>query len=197
MGYMSLGYLMGQMLASLDYYWIIIPIGVIMGYALVITEPAIQILTGQIDKITQGNMNKKVMITSLSISVSLAVGLSMLRVLLGIPITYLLWGGYILVIILTLIVPKIFTTIAFDSGGVAAGTMTATFLLPFAVGACETLRGNPATDAFGLIALTAFAPILTIQLLGLFYKYKMAKVSKKEIMIEDKIIDYQSNEEEI
>ncbi len=191
-GYMPLGYIMGKMLAALQYHWIVLVLGFIMGWALVMAEPAIQVLTAQIDKITQGNISKKTLMFSLSLSVALAVVLSILRIMLGWSILYLLAGGYLLVIIMIKFTPDIFTSIAFDSGGVAAGTMTVTFLLPFTVGINETLFGCSAGDVFGLVALTALAPVFAIQVLGVMYKYRTEKINKQsKASITDQIIDYQ------
>lgn len=108
--------------------------------------------------------------TGLSISVAVSVGLAMLGVLTGISIFYLLVPGYAAAILLSFFVPKIFTAIAFDSGGVASGPMTATFLLPFAIGACTSVGGDVVTDAFGVVAMVAMTPLITIQVMGLIYK---------------------------
>ena len=107
---------------------------------------------------------------SLSIGVALSLGLAMVRVLTGISILWFLLPGYAVALGLTFFVPKIFTAIAFDSGGVASGPMTATFLLPFSMGACEALGGNVVTDAFGVVAMVAMPPLITIQILGLIYQ---------------------------
>ena len=129
--------------------------------------------------------------TGLSISVAVSVGLAMLRVLTGISIFYLLVPGYVAAIALSFFVPKIFTAVAFDSGGVASGPMTATFLLPFAQGACEALGGNVITDAFGVVAMVAMTPLLTIQMLGLLYKFKMKKAAQEAppAAVEEEIIE--------
>lgn len=108
--------------------------------------------------------------TGLSVSVAVSVGLAMFRVLAGISIFYLLIPGYAIALILSFFVPKIFTAIAFDSGGVASGPMTATFLLPFAIGACTAVGGDVVTDAFGVVAMVAMTPLITIQVLGLIYR---------------------------
>ena len=115
---------------------------------------------------------------SLSIGVAISVGLAMARVLTGISIMYFLLPGYAIALILTAFVPKIFTAIAFDSGGVASGPMTATFLLPFAMGACEAIGGNIITDAFGIVAMVAMTPLITIQIMGVIFKVKENKLHK-------------------
>lgn len=122
---------------------------------------------------------------SLSIGVACSVGMAMLRVLTGISIYYILVPGYLAALGLTFCVPKIFTGIAFDSGGVASGPMTTTFLLPFAMGACEALGGNVMTDAFGIVAMVAMTPLLTIQVLGLIYKKKQNSEDASDVSAED------------
>lgn len=109
---------------------------------------------------------------SLSLGVAVSVGLAMTRVLTGISIFWFIIPGYVIAIILSFFVPKIFTAIAFDSGGVASGPMTATFLLPFAIGACEAVGGNIVRDAFGIIAVVAMTPLIAIQILGAVYRYR-------------------------
>ena len=141
-GFMPAGNYLGQMIAALPYRWIIIPIGMVIGYFIVMAEPAVYVLTKQVEELTDGAIEGKVMKTGLSISVAVSVGLAMLRVLTGISIFYLLVPGYVAAILLSFFVPKIFTAVAFDSGGVASGPMTATFLLPFATGACLSVGGD-------------------------------------------------------
>ena len=136
-GFMPAGNYLGQTMATLSFSWIIVPIGMIIGYFIVLAEPAVFVLTKQVEEMTSGAISAKAMGTSLSMGVSLSVGLAMIRVLTGISILYFLIPGYFIALFLTFFVPKIFTAIAFDSGGVASGPMTATFLLPFAMGACE------------------------------------------------------------
>ena len=177
-GFMPAGNFLGQTLAGLPYAWIIIPIGMIIGYFIVLAEPAVFVLTRQVEEMTSGAISAKAMGLSLSIGVSASVGLAMLRVLTGISILWLLIPGYAIALILTFFVPKIFTAIAFDSGGVASGPMTATFLLPLAMGACEALGGNVITDAFGIVAMVAMTPLITIQIMGLVFKLKENKLHK-------------------
>ncbi len=177
-GFMPAGNYLGQTIAGLSIAWIIIPIGMIIGYFIVKAEPAVFVLTHQVDEITSGAISAKAMGTSLSIGVSISVGLAMLRVLTGISILWILVPGYAIALILTFFVPKIFTAIAFDSGGVASGPMTATFLLPFAMGACASLGGNIITDAFGIVAMVAMTPLITIQLMGVVFRLKESKLHK-------------------
>ena len=169
-GFMPAGNYLGQLIAQLPYRWIIVPIGMLIGYFIVIAEPAVYVLTKQVEELTDGAISDNAMKTGLSISVAVSVGLAMLRVLTGISIFYLLVPGYAVAILLSFFVPKIFTAIAFDSGGVASGPMTATFLLPFAIGACTSVGGDVVTDAFGVVAMVAMTPLITIQVMGLIYK---------------------------
>jgi len=169
-GFMPAGNYLGQVIAGLSYPWIIVPIGMLIGYFIVKAEPAVYVLTEQVEELTSGAISAKAMGMSLSIGVAFSLGLAMVRVLTGISILWFLLPGYAVALGLTFFVPKIFTAIAFDSGGVASGPMTATFLLPFSMGACETLGGNVVTDAFGVIAMVAMTPLITIQILGLIYQ---------------------------
>ena len=169
-GFMPAGNYLGQVIAGLSYPWIIVPIGMLMGYFIVKAEPAVYVLTEQVEELTSGAISAKAMGMSLSIGVALSLGLAMVRVLTGISILWFLLPGYAVALGLTFFVPKIFTAIAFDSGGVASGPMTATFLLPFSMGACEALGGNVVTDAFGVVAMVAMTPLITIQILGLIYQ---------------------------
>lgn len=177
-GFMPAGNYLGQTIAGLSYSWIIVPIGMIIGYFIVLAEPAVFVLTKQVEEMTSGAISAKAMGLSLSIGVSISVGLAMVRVLTGISILWFLIPGYAIALILTFFVSKIFTAIAFDSGGVASGPMTATFLLPFAMGACEALGGNIITDAFGIVAMVAMTPLITIQIMGLIFRIKENKLHK-------------------
>ena len=112
------------------------------------------------------------------IVVAISIGLAVLRILTGLPIQYIIIPGYIISLVMSRFVPKIFVGIAFDSGGVASGPMTSTFLLPFCIGACEAVGGNLMTDAFGVVALVALTPLIAIQIMGLQYKFKLNKQMK-------------------
>lgn len=170
-GFMPVGDFLGRALAALDCNWILVPIGMVIGYFVVAAEPAVHVLNKQVYEITAGAIPPRAMSISLSIGVSVSVGLAMLRILTGLPILALLVPGYALALLLMFIVPPIFTSIAFDSGGVASGPMTATFLLPFAMGACTALGGDVVADAFGVVAMVAMTPLITIQLLGVYYRF--------------------------
>lgn len=170
-GFMPVGDYLGRALAELDCNWILVPIGMVIGYFVVAAEPAVHVLNKQVYEITAGAIPPRAMSISLSIGVSVSVGLAMLRILTGLPILALMVPGYALALLLMFIVPPIFTSIAFDSGGVASGPMTATFLLPFAMGACTALGGDVVADAFGVVAMVAMTPLITIQLLGVYYRF--------------------------
>ena len=190
-GFMPAASYLSRQIAALDQNWILIPIGMLMGWFIVQAEPAVYVLNKQVEEITSGAIPGRAMSTSLSIGVAVSIGLAMFRVMTGISIFYLVVPGYLAAIVMSFFVPKIFTAIAFDSGGVASGPMTATFLLPFAQGACEALGGNVITDAFGVVAMVAMTPLLTIQLLGLLYKYKMKRSAQEAppIPAEEEIIE--------
>ena len=171
-GFMPAGNYLGSVIAGLSCNWIIIPIGMLIGYFIVMAEPAVYVLMRQVEELTDGAIPGSAMKHSLSIGVAVSVGLAMIRVLTGISIFYLLVPGYTVAIALSFFVPKLFTAIAFDSGGVASGPMATTFLLPFAMGACSAVGGNIVTDAFGVVAMVAMTPLITIQGLGLIYRLR-------------------------
>jgi len=171
-GFSSLGMLLGMSLNDGFTKLMLIPVAILMGWFIVSAEPAVHILTKQVEEISAGAVSGKAMKTSLSIAIAAAMGLSMVRVLTGISIFWFIVPGYVISLALTFFVPPIFTAIAFDSGGVASGPMTATFMLPFAMGACQAGGGNILTDAFGLVTLVAMMPLITIQIMGVVYVIK-------------------------
>ena len=166
-GFMPAGQIIGGTVAGGSQSWLLIPIGMLIGYYIVKAEPAVAVLTKQVEEVSNGSISHKAMGHALSIGVCVSVGLAMLRILTGLNILWLLVPGYAVALSLSFFVPPIFTGIAFDSGGVASGPMTATFLLPFAMGACTALGGNLMTDAFGIVAMVAMTPLITIQVMGL------------------------------
>ncbi len=171
-GFMPAGNYLGQILAGRTHPEILIPIAMLIGYFIVKAEPAVYVLNKQVEEITDGAISAKAMGAGLSIGVSISLGLSMIRVLTGISILWFLVPGYGIALIISFLVPKIYTAIAFDSGGVASGPMTAAFLLPLAQGACTALGGNIITDAFGVVAMVAMTPLITIQIMGLAVKIR-------------------------
>lgn len=194
-GFMPAGKLIGSTIADSNYKYMLIPIGILMGYFVVSAEPAVHSLKKQVVEVTNGAITQKSVGYALSIGVGVSVGISMLRVLTGIPLLPFLIAGYAVSLIISFFVPPIYTGIAFDSGGVASGPMTTTFMLPLAMGACEVLGGNVMTDAFGLVAMVAMAPLITIQVLGFSSNIKRRRRIKKardEFMaIEDDIVYFE------
>lgn len=179
-GFAPVGSYLGKELADFFGGWILIPVGMLIGYYIVKAEPAIQVLNHQVENVTNGAVSAKSMNRCMSIGVCISVGLAMMRVLTGIPIQWIVIPGYIIALVLSRFVPKIFVGIAFDSGGVASGPMTSTFLLPLSIGACQAVGGNIMTDAFGVVALVALTPLIAIQIMGLVYQCKLKKRTKKE-----------------
>ena len=179
-GFMPAGNYLGQVLAGQSFRWIIIPIGMLIGYFIVKAEPAVYVLNKQVEEVTDGAISAKAMGTALSAGVSISVGLAMVRVLTGVSILWFLVPGYVFAIGISFVVPKLFTAIAFDAGGVASGPMTATFLLPLAQGACVAVGGNIVTDAFGVVAMVAMTPLITVQLMGLVAQLKTRKARQAQ-----------------
>lgn len=190
-GFMPAGYLIGSGLGVSSISFIVIPIGMIIGFFIVAAEPAVQVLQAQVEEVTSGAIPKKALAFALEIGVAISVGIAMLRSLTGIPIMYFLIPGYVIAFVLTFFVPDIFTSIAFDSGGVASGAMTTTFLLPFAIGVCEASGNNIATDAFGTVAMVAMTPLIAIQILGVVYKVRIRKIKEVTSPSLEEIIDMQ------
>ncbi len=178
-GFMPVGNFIGRQLGALSFNWILVPIGMLIGYFIVTAEPAVHVLNKQVYEMTSGAIPAKALSTSLSIGVAFSVGLAMLRIVCGIPIMYFLVPGYLIAIVLSFFVPPVFTAIAFDSGGVASGPMTATFLLPLAMGACVSCGRDVVSFAFGVVAMVAMTPLITIQILGLVFQFK-SKAGEKE-----------------
>jgi len=178
-GFMPAGNYLGQMLGSSSKPYFLIPIAMVMGFFIVKAEPAVYVLNKQVEEITDGAISAKAMGTCLSAGVAISLGIAMLRVLTGISAMWFLIPGYTFALAISFFVPKIYTAIAFDSGGVASGPMTAAFLLPLAQGACGAVGGSIATDAFGIVAMVAMTPLITIQLLGLLSRRQKAAGKKK------------------
>lgn len=176
-GFIPVGHLLGSEIAAAKHNWALLPLGALIGYFIVNAEPAVHVLNKQVEEVSNGAISQKAMRLALSIGVAASLSLSMLRVLTGISIYWLLIPGYTIALALTFFVPTIFTGIAFDSGGVASGPMTTTFLMPFAIGACESVGGNVLTDAFGVVAMVAMTPLVTIQVMGMIYARQMKKAT--------------------
>jgi len=195
-GFMPTGYQLGRSLVENASPWVLIVVGMATGFFVVAAEPAVFVLKEQVDDITEGAIPAQAMGTGLSIGVGISVGLSMLRIVTGISLLYIVIPGYLLALILARLVPPLFTSIAFDSGAVASGPLAATYMLPFAIGACEAAGGNIFTDAFGIVVLVALFPVLTIQCFGLAYRFKSIRTEKEKIVLvaEDSIISYDNEE---
>ena len=166
-GFMPIGYKLGSSLAQLN-KWFLIPLGLVMGVLVVLAEPAIHVLNAQVEDVTGGYVSKKSMMIGLCIGVGSAITLSMVRIVFDFSLVCYIIPGYFISLALSLFVPSVYTAIAFDSGGVASGPLTSGFILPFAIGACMGVHGPESVlrDAFGVVALVAMAPLITIQLLG-------------------------------
>ncbi len=176
-GFMSTGSLIGEYLALRNPYLLVL-FGGLIGYFIVKAEPAVILLTHQVEEISNGSISAKAIEHALSIGVACSIACAMIRMIHHISILYFLIPGYGISILLSFIVPSIYTGIAFDSGGVASGPMTATFLLPLATGACTSLGGNILTEAFGIVAMVAMTPLITIQILGLVTTMQTYKTNK-------------------
>ena len=183
-GFMPIGFKMGAELAKTSPI-VVTVVGFVLGLVVVLAEPAVHVLNKQVEEITQGTVSKKSMMIALSIGVGLSICLSVIRIIFGFSILYYLIPGYLISLGLSFFVPKIYTAIAFDSGGVASGPLTSTFILPFAIGTCVALGGNILSDAFGIVAMVAMTPLITIQLLGftsIFKKRVSEKLAMKKIL---------------
>ncbi|MFA7068943.1 MAG: DUF1538 domain-containing protein [Acidaminococcaceae bacterium] len=176
-GFMDVGVAIGYSIASLDNKTYLVIIGFVLGFVTILAEPAVYVLTNQIEDVTSGYVKRKVVLFTLAIGIGVAVALSMLRILVpSIQLWHYLLPGYLLALTMTFFVPKLFVGIAFDSGGVASGPMTATFILAFAQGAADAIEGaNVMVDGFGMIAMVALMPLIALQVLGLIFKINSKK----------------------
>ena len=176
-GFMPAGRALGSVIGELPYNWILVPIGLILGAAVILAEPAVRVLNDEVEHVTGGYISKRVMLFTLCAGVAIGVGLAMLRILLHFSLWWYIIPGYAISLVLTKLVPPLFCGLAFDSGGVASGPMTATFILALASGAVEKISGsaNIMTEAFGMVTMVALAPLISIQILGLIYDRKTRK----------------------
>lgn len=194
-GFMPAGNLIGATIAASGQKYWLIPVGALFGYYVVAAEPAVVVLKKQVEEISNGAISQRSIGLGLSIGVAVSVGISMLRVLTGVPIQPFLYVGYAISLLISFFVPPLYTSVAFDSGGVASGPMTSTFILPFAVGACTALGGNVMTDAFGIVAMVAMTPLITIQSIGLVSNLQQRARRKQKVeameMVPDVMIYYE------
>lgn len=179
-GFMPVGQMMGEKLGSLSYNWILIPIGFVLGFVITFAEPAVRVLNHQVERVSGGAIPQMLMLYTLSIGVGVSVALAMGRVLYGWPLFAFLLPGYILIFIMARWAKKAFVGIAFDSGGVATGPMTATFVLAMTIGLASAIEGrDPLTEGFGMVAFVATAPILSVLVVGLLYRRKEQEHERK------------------
>ena len=181
-GFMPIGFRLGSEMAQNNALYVII-FGFIIGMVVVLAEPAVHVLNKQVEEITGGSVSKRSMMIALSVGVGISICLSAIRIVLGFSILYYLIPGYLISLGLSFFVPKLYTAIAFDSGGVASGPLTSSFILPMAMGMCFSLRGEAGilSYAFGVVAMVAMTPLITIQLLG-FRAIMSAKVRRRIVM---------------
>ena len=199
--YMSIGYKIGNLLSKSNTFVLII-IAFVIGALTVLAEPAIKILVLQVEEMTNGLIKKRSMLITLAIGVGIAISLAMIRIAFKISILYIIIPGYILCFILAFFVPKIYTAIAFDAGGVASGPLTSSFILPIAIGVCSNLNGSESilNYGFGVVSLVALSPLLSIEILGalsVFKEKRRIKKAVKQVLLEDdkKIIRFGGNYE--
>lgn len=187
-GFLPIGYKMGKAIAAFHPAYLIV-FGFVLGFVVVLAEPAVHVLNKQVEEVTNGGVTKRAMLIALAIGVGISIGLSMIRLTFDFSILYYIIPGYFISLGLSFFVPRMYTAIAFDSGGVASGPLTSSFILPFAIGACITLYDGPSkvlNDAFGIVAMVAMTPLITIQLLG--FKAVFVKRVKEKTRLK-KIID--------
>jgi hypothetical protein len=174
-GFVPIGHLLGSQLANSPVKFFLIPLGLLLGFYLVTAEPAVHVLKREVEDITDGAITQNMLLRGLAIGMAFATGLTVMRILFGIPIIYLLLPGYIFSLLMYFVVPKTFTAIAFDSGGVCSGPMSTTFLLPFTMGISESIGRDQMMFGFGMVVMVAVTPVVIIQIMGLFYTRKMKK----------------------
>jgi len=175
-GFLPVGREIGDIVGEWSHQWLLIPIGFLLGFVGTFAEPAVRVLNLEVDKVSGGYIPSKLMLYTLSIGVAISIALAMARILFGLPLWYFIGPGYLLALGMMLYSTETFTAIAFDAGGVATGPMTVTFILAIALGFSEKLDGrDPMIDGFGMIAIVALAPILSVLTLGLLYKFKESR----------------------
>jgi hypothetical protein len=179
-GFIPIGQQMGTVLGGLSYNWVLIPIGFILGFAAILAEPAVHVMIDQVDKVSSGSIPGSIILYCMAIGVALSVALAMARILYGIPLAYILIPGYILAFLMMRYTGEQFISIAFDSGGVATGPMTVSFIMAMAIGVATAIEGrDPVLEGFGMISLVALAPILTILALGVIFR-KLSQINDDE-----------------
>ncbi len=193
-GFMPVGAYLGETFAAMQHAWVVVPVGMLIGFCMTYAEPAVGVLNKQVEEATSGTIPPKVIPMAMALGVALSSGIAMIRALTGIPILPFLLIGYAAAVVLAFYCPPLFSSIAFDAGGVASGVMAATFLLPLAIGVCAIRSATPdmiMIDAFGTIALIAMAPTVSIQIVGVMYKIRLSRTST-EIVDDSEILDIES-----
>lgn len=188
-GFSALGAVLGSKLYDGWTRFLLVPLAMCLGWFIISAEPAVYVLEKQIESVSSGAIPGKAIKYSLSVAISIAMGIAMLRVLTGISLMWFIVPGYAIALILSFFVPDIYTAIAFDSGGVASGPMTATFMLQFLIGVCTAAGGNVLTDAFGIVATVAMMPLISIQIVGFIYGRKAERNVSDEQLVDDEIIE--------
>lgn len=179
-GFLPVAQAVGEVLGSLSYNWILIPTGFAFGFTAIFAEPAVRVLNYEVEKVSAGSIPQTIMLYTLSLGGGLAIALAMVRILFGTPLWYFIVPGYILALLLIPFSKPVFVAVAFDAGGTATGPMTGTFILAMAIGVATALEGrSPILEGFGLVALVALAPILSVLVLGLLYKRKEEEIERK------------------
>ena len=179
-GFMPAGKFLGEKMGALPNNWILPPICLFMGACVVVAEPAVHVLTRQVEEITNGAIPRRMLLLAMALGVGLAMSLTMIRMLTGLSVWWIILPGCALALTLTFFVPSIFVGIGFDSGGVAAGAMSAAFVLPFTLGVCNSLGGDVMAAAFGVVGMLAMMPPVTLQLVGVLYNLKLKKARALE-----------------
>ncbi|HPN73262.1 MAG TPA: DUF1538 domain-containing protein [Candidatus Omnitrophota bacterium] len=180
-GFLPMGRALGEAFAAWPHKWVLVPFGFVLGFAGTMAEPAVRVLNYQVEKITSGYIPQKIMLFTLSTGVGVSVSLAMLRILTGLPLRNIVIAGYAAVFVLMVFSKRSFVAIAFDSGGVASGPMTATFITAMAIGAASGIEGrDPLIYGLGLVALVALLPIITVLALGLLYDLQERRIKRRE-----------------
>lgn len=188
-GFMSEGFMLGKHFITMNSKIILLIFVMIIGFLVVYAEPAIKILTDKVDDLTEGSLKNSIMKLTISIGVTIAIFISVIRIYTGLPFLYIIVPGSIIALLLTLVSPRIFTAISFDTSGCICGPLTATFILPLLIGAATSLNANIYKDAFGLLALISLSPLITVQILGIIFKIKTR--IEIENNIDETIVDYE------
>lgn len=191
-GYLPMGKTLGGELAKTNFNWILIPVGMLFGAIVIAAEPSVIVLNKQVDDMTSGAISKKVMLFIMSIGMAISIGIAMTKIVFNINSLWFLLPGYIIISILSFFSPKKFTGIAIDSGGAVSGAMTSTFLVGFSLGAAEIMHPGDSSfifmNAFGLVAMVAMIPLITIQILGIIYKHKEKKALPPSVVEEEIVV---------